>query len=125
MTQLTETSSSSMFIEGLPVAASIGVFDWERQVKQTLLFDLECEYDMSSAMASDSIDDAISYVDVAALITTKTQERHYALLEHLAQELKESLFSTFPMTHLRLRISKPGAVPEARNVGIRICCERG
>ncbi len=115
---------TSIFIEAFPVDASIGVFDWEREIKQTLLFDVEGYYDFGAAMRSDAIADAISYVDLSDAIRDKTLSKHFALLEHLAGELCEHLMSRFPLEVLTLRISKPGAVPEAANVGVKVSLKR-
>ncbi len=116
---------SSIFIERLPVDASVGVFEWEKQALQTLEFDLECGYDFEAAIHSDDIEHAISYVSIAEHVKTVVTAQHYDLLEHLAGKLIDSLFNAFPpIQAITLQIGKPGAVPEAATVGVRIRAKR-
>lgn len=118
---MTDIMQSSIFVEGLSVEASVGVFDWEKQVRQLLIFDLECEYAFDAAMRSDDIADAMSYVAVTEHVQGIVGEGHYELLEHLAGKLVSRLFAAFPdLQTVNLKIAKPGAVPEANSVGVRM-----
>lgn len=112
-----------VFINELKVDAIIGVYDWERTIQQTLLFDVEMACDISLAAAADDIDQALDYKAVADRIIAFVENSEFALLEALAEQLCQLLRQEFAIPWLRLRISKPGAVPEARVVGVVI--ERG
>lgn len=112
-----------VFIEGLSVETTIGVFDWERKVKQQLIFDLEMAWDISAAAQADDLALTLDYKAVSERIVEHVKQTRFELLESLAQELADLLRSEFSITWLRLRLSKPGAVPQANNVGLLI--ERG
>lgn len=109
-----------VFIDSFEVDASIGVFDWEKEIKQRLVFDLTLQCDFSAASESDEIDDAIDYVAVCEQIERITLAKHYQLLEALADTIVTSLFKSFELHAITLKISKPGAVAKARSVGVKI-----
>lgn len=113
-----------VFVEGLACEASIGVFDWERSIKQSLVIDLELGVDFSVAAESDSIEHAVSYAEVSAFVITLIQSKHHDLLEHLAEKISQAIFQAFPIKTLRLKLAKPGAVAEAKTVGVKIARER-
>lgn len=112
-----------VFISELKVDAIIGVYDWERTMHQTLLFDVEMAWDISPAAAADDIDKALDYKAVSDRIVAFVEGSEFALLEALAEQLCHLLRQEFGIPWLRLRISKPGAVPQAKQVGVVI--ERG
>ncbi len=113
-----------VLIERLTFDASIGVFDWEKKIKQTLVFDLQLNCDFSAAAESDEIADAIDYVAVSEEIERVTLAKHYQLLECLANDITAALFDKFSITALVLTIGKPGAVAKAQSVGVRISRQR-
>lgn len=112
--------NDSVFIEGLKIPASIGIFDWEKVTIQNLYIDCEVELPLSRAGLSDSIDDTLSYAELANFIYELVSSRHYDLIEHLAEHLIAEAFERFPGEVIHIKISKPGAVPEAKNVGIKL-----
>lgn len=109
-----------VLIEALEIDASIGVFDWEKEIKQKLVFDLSLQCDFSIAAKSDEIDDAINYVAVCEEIEKVTLAKHYQLLESLADTIIKCLFKSFNISAVGLRINKPGAVAKTRSVGVRV-----
>jgi dihydroneopterin aldolase len=110
----------TVLIERYEVEASIGVFDWEKKIKQRLLFDLQLFGDFSKACQSDDINHAVNYAAVCNEIDEMTGLKHYELLETLAETIAQNLLKKFPLESLELTIRKPGAVPRAENVGVRI-----
>jgi|SRR5690606_7357440 len=112
-----------VYIQGLQVRTVIGVYDWEREIEQTLSFDLELATDVRAAAATDAIEQALDYAAISARISTYVQASRYQLIETLAERVAELLRTEFGVRWLRLRLSKPGAVPAARDVGVQI--ERG
>lgn len=113
----------TVFIEGLQVDTVIGVYDWERGIRQCLLLDLSMAWDNRAAAAHDALADALDYAAVSARILAFAEEARFELVETFAERLAEVLLREFAMTWLRLRVGKPDAVPEARMVGVEI--ERG
>lgn len=112
-----------VFIEGLAVETVIGVYDWEREVNQRLLVDLEMAWDNRTPGGSDDVADALDYAAVCERVTSSLQGMQPALLEKAAEVLAGMLMDEFGVRWLRLTLNKPGAVPSARKVGVRI--ERG
>ena len=112
--------TDTVFIEGLAVETVIGVYDWERTIRQRLLVDLEMAWDNRVPGASDDVADALDYAAVSERVQQQLQDLQPALLETAAEE---TLQQEFGVCWLRLTLNKPGAVPAAANVGVRI--ERG
>jgi len=110
-------------IEQLQVFATIGVYEWEKQIKQKLLFDLEMAHDNRPAADSDDLRLALDYAAVAEAITAFAQTHQFELIETLAEQVAALLMTRFDIPWLRLKLSKPGAVVNAASVGVSI--ERG
>ncbi|MBY6102165.1 dihydroneopterin aldolase [Marinobacter nauticus] len=113
----------TVLIEGLAVETVIGVYDWEREVTQRLLVDLELAWDNSVPGASDDVADALDYAAVSERVSQCLQTLQPELLERAAEEVARLLQNEFGVRWLRLTLRKPGAVAAARSVGVRI--ERG
>lgn len=112
-----------IFIEELTVFAQIGVYDWEQQIKQKLVFDLEMAWDCRQAAETDDVQYCLNYAEVSAFILDYVQSKPFLLIERVAYEVAEQLQQRFSIRWLRLKLSKPKAVAQARHVGIII--ERG
>jgi dihydroneopterin aldolase len=110
-------------IEGLAVETIIGVYDWEREVSQRLLIDLDMAWDNRVPAASDDVVDALDYAAVSERITGYLKGNQPQLLETAAEGVAGLLQREFGVRWLRLVIRKPGAVPAAMSVGVSI--ERG
>lgn len=120
---MAERSVDTVLIEGLAVETVVGVYDWEREITQRLLVDLEMAWDNRVPGASDDVADALDYAAVSERVTQCLQALKPQLLERAAEELATMLRSEFGVPWLRLALHKPGAVPAARSVGVVI--ERG
>ncbi len=112
-----------VLIQGLTLETVIGVYGWEREVRQTLLVDLELAWDLAPAGQSDNVRDALDYAAVSARLRAFAVEAKFQLIEALATALADLLQREFAVGWLRLTLRKPGAVPEAEYVAVRI--ERG
>ncbi len=112
--------SDSVFITGLAIDATIGVYDWERTIKQRLVLDLDMCFDIASAAATDDLTHALDYSAVSQRIISFVEGSAYQLLEALAEQIAYIVMDEFSVSGLRLRINKPGAVPEASGVGLVI-----
>lgn len=112
-----------IFLTGLNVEATIGVFAWERQIRQKLCIDLEIATDVAGAAEHDRIDDALDYKRVAKYIQDFVFTSEYRLIETLSHDLAKALMQEFNIKWLRLCLNKAGAIRGAEGVGISI--ERG
>lgn len=112
-----------VYIRDLRIDTIIGIYDWERQVKQTVSLDLEMATDIRPAAATDDIQFALNYKAVSKRLIAYVETRDALLVETLAEEIAAIVREEFNVAWLRLRLSKPGAVRGARDVGLII--ERG
>ncbi len=110
----------TVFISDLQIATIIGVHGWEREVRQTLSFDLEMAADISTPAQSDNVLDALDYQAVAERVTTLVESSNCQLLETLAEHVAELVLTDFAVSWLRLRVSKRAALPNANAVGVVI-----
>ena len=112
-----------VYIRELRAATVIGVYHWERSVRQIVVLDLELAADNRRAAASDEIGDALDYAALSARLLAYIEESEFQLIETLAEQVASLVMAEFGVPWLRLRLAKPGAVPQARDVGVLI--ERG
>jgi len=113
----------TVFIRELRLDTVIGVYPWEREVRQQLVLDLEMAWDNRAAAAGDDLERAVDYAAVAARVTHVVESSQLQLIETLAERIASVVREEFGVPWLRLRLCKPGAVSRARDVGVVI--ERG
>lgn len=112
-----------VFISDLRIETIIGIYDWERKIKQTISLDLEMGADIRRAAATDAIEDTLNYKAVSKRLIEFVGESEYQLVETLAEKVAEIVTGEFNVPWLRLTVHKPGAVRGSRDVGVII--ERG
>ncbi|MGG5836702.1 MULTISPECIES: bifunctional dihydroneopterin aldolase/7,8-dihydroneopterin epimerase [Enterobacteriaceae] len=112
-----------VFIEQLSVITTIGVYDWEQTIEQKLVFDIEMGWDNRKSAKSDDVNDCLSYADISETVVNHVEGQRFALVERVAEEVAELLLNRFNSPWVRIKVSKPGAVARAANVGVII--ERG
>lgn len=113
----------TIFLHELKVDTVIGIWDWERKIRQTVVIDLEMAADISKAAASDSVDDTLNYKLVAKRIQQFVGDAEFQLVETLAEKIAGIVRDEFAVPWVRVRVNKPGAIRGARDVGVLI--ERG
>lgn len=112
-----------VFIRDLKIETVIGIYDWEKRIKQTISLNIDMATDISKAAKSDHIDDAVSYKSVAKRLIEFISESKHELVESLAENICQLILTEFPVPWVRLELHKPGAVSAAKSVGVII--ERG
>ncbi len=112
-----------IYLRDLRVDAVIGIYGWERQVRQAIVLDLEMATDIRKAASSDDIKDTLNYKGVAKRIIDFVSHSEFGLVETLAERIAEIVQTEFNVPWVRLQLNKKGAVRGARDVGIII--ERG
>lgn len=115
----------TVFIEQLEIEALIGIYDWERRIRQPLVFDLEMRFDNRVPAATDDIADTLNYKAVSKRLVEYVSQSDFGLVETLAERCAEIVLREFDVDSLRLKLSKPGAVRGARAVGVVIERSRG
>jgi 7,8-dihydroneopterin aldolase/epimerase/oxygenase len=109
-----------VFIEALEIETLIGIYDWERRIRQTLQFDIEMAFDNRKPAASDDIADTLNYKAVSKRLIEYVSASSFGLVETLAERCAEIILAEFAVSHVRLKLSTPGAVRGARAVGVMI-----
>ena len=112
-----------VFIKDLRIETIIGIYDWERRVKQTISLDLEMAADIRAAAATDAIEDALNYKAVGKRLIAFVGDSEYQLVEALAEKIAAIVLTEFNVAWLKLTVHKPGALRGSRDVGVII--ERG
>lgn len=112
-----------IFLRDMRIETVIGVWDWERKIRQTVSIDLEMAADIRKAAATDSVEDTLNYKSVAKRLQQFVGDSSFQLVETLAEEIAAIVINEFDVPWVRLRLNKPGAIRGARDVGILI--ERG
>ena len=112
------------FLRDLQIDTVIGVYDWERQIRQVVSLNLEWVFDIGPAARSDQLQDTVSYHDVAQRVTEYVQNSRFGLIETLIERVAEILLYEFNLPWVRVRLNKLQAVPAASAVGLEIVRER-
>ncbi len=112
-----------IYLRDLRIETVIGIYDWERRIKQTLILDIEMATDIRKAAQTDSIEDTLNYKAVAKRLIEFIGNSEFQLVETLAERVGEIVLNEFNVPWLRLQVNKQGAVRGARDVGVII--ERG
>ena len=109
-----------IFLTGLKVECVVGIWEWERQVKQPVVLDIEMATDIRKAAASDHIDDTIDYKKVSKRLLSFVGESQFQLVETLTERIAEILVKEFQAPWVRVKLNKQGALRGAKDVGIVI-----
>ncbi|QSA97364.1 dihydroneopterin aldolase [Methylococcus sp. EFPC2] len=112
-----------IFLRGLHIDTIIGIYDWERVTRQTVVLDLEMGTDIRKAAASDAIEDTLDYKAVSKRVISFVEESGFFLVETLAERITDIIRQEFGVPWVRLTLNKKGAISGASDVGIII--ERG
>ena len=112
-----------IFLSELKVDTIIGIWEWERRIRQTVIIDLEMSADIARAAASDDVADTLNYKSVAKRIQNFVANSSFQLVETLAEQIATIVREEFNVTWVKVRVNKPGAIRGSKAVGVLI--ERG
>lgn len=112
-----------VFIRDLKIETVIGIYDWERKIKQQISLDVDMATDIKKAASSDNIDDTLNYKAVAKRLINYVETSDFELVEALAENICSIIINEFSVPWVRLTLNKPGAVSGSSSVGVMI--ERG
>jgi len=112
-----------IFLRGLKIETIIGIYEWERRIRQTILLDLEMGTDIRSAAATDCIADTLDYKAVSKRVTAFVENSEFLLVETLAERIAALILEEFPTPWVKVSLNKKGAISGASDVGVII--ERG
>ena len=112
-----------IYIQDLRIETVIGIYDWERKVKQTVVLDIEMAGDCRRAAENDDVEETLNYKSVAKRLIDFVGSSEYQLVETLAERCAAVVLEEFQVPWVKLRVNKQGALRDARDVGVII--ERG
>ena len=112
-----DINMDKIFINDLQVETVIGIFDWEREIKQTISINLEMEFDISKAAKSDDINDSLDYKKVSKRIISLCEKADSYLVENLIEKIAQVVLKEFPVSKVTVSLEKPGALRGSKSVG--------
>ena len=112
-----------IFIGDLRIDTVVGIYDWERKIRQTIVLDIEMATDIRASAESDDIKDTLNYKAVAKRLIAFVQGSEFQLVETLVEHCARIIREEFKVPWVRIKLNKTGAVRGARDVGVII--ERG
>ena len=112
-----------IFLEELRIDTIIGIWDWERKIRQTIVIDLEMSADIAKAAATDEVVDTLNYKAVAKRLQAFVGDSSFQLVETLAENIARIIRDEFDVAWVRVKVHKPGAIRGSKDVGVEI--ERG
>lgn len=112
--------TGNILIEGLAIPARIGVYEWEQNIKQTLIFDISLAYDMEPAARSDDVAQCVNYAEVIDRVTEFINATTFFLIERVAEEVAQLILTKYAVEQVTIKVSKPEAIASAANIAIRI-----
>jgi dihydroneopterin aldolase len=115
-----DSHPDTIFLHDLRVETVVGIWDWERKIRQTVSIDLEMGADIKRAAMSDSIDDTLNYKSVAKRVQQFVGDSEFQLVETMAEKIAETILAEFELPWIQVRVSKPGAIRGAKSVGVLI-----
>ncbi|MCC7155981.1 MAG: dihydroneopterin aldolase [Bryobacterales bacterium] len=116
-----------ILLNGVKLDLHIGAIEEERAVAQTILADVELEYNIRAAALADDVTKTVDYAAVHDAVVSVATWRRYALIESLAEAIAAAVLDRFEVDSVRVRIRKPGAL-QSRGVdwaGVEITRRRG
>lgn len=119
-----DSKKDFIFLEGLETRCVIGILDWERKVRQKVRIDLEFPTNSRRAARRDTVEDTTNYKQIAKFLLRELPKTRFQLVESLAEFIAERCLSRFPLEEIKVRVSKPGAIRGARDVGVQITRRR-
>ena len=109
-----------IFLNDLKISTIIGIWEWERRMRQNVHVDLEMGADIRRAAASDSIEDTLNYKKVAKRVQSFVAESDFQLVETMAEKIAGIILNEFDVVWVKVRVRKPGAIRGSRDVGVEI-----
>ena len=113
-------NGDKIYVEDLRVKATIGIFDWEKKIKQDVSISYEIPHDNVKAAKADAIEATTDYKSITKGIISFVENNKFELVETFAEKIAEMVIKDFNIDEIRLRVSKPGALRFSKDVGVII-----
>tara|TARA_B100001094_G_C17831459_1_gene623413 strand:+ start:342 stop:698 length:357 start_codon:yes stop_codon:yes gene_type:complete len=112
-----------IFLSEMKIETTVGIWEWEKRIKQQVIIDIEMSADIKKAASSDQIEDTLNYKAVAKSVRKLVEESSFQLVETMAEKISELVIGEHNVSWVRVKVNKPGAIRGSKGVGIII--ERG
>ena len=109
-----------VFIKDLEVETVIGIYDWEREVRQLISISLVMDFDLTKAAKTDKIEDSLNYKKISKRVIKLAETLKSKLIENLAQKIADTILKEFPVSSIVVTVEKPGALRVAMSLGVSI-----
>ena len=119
-----DSSTDTIFLHDMRIETIVGIWEWERKIRQTVSIDLEMGADIRRAAASDDIEDTLNYKKVAKRVQQFVAESEFKLVETMAEKIAGVILAEFDVPWVQVRVNKPGAIKGSRDVGVLIRREK-
>lgn len=117
-------AADTIFLHDLRINAVVGIWEWERKIRQTVSIDLEMGADIRKAARTDKIEDTLDYKQIAKRVQQFVEDSSYQLVETLAENIAGVVLREFDVPWIVVKVNKPGAIRGSRDVGVLIRRER-
>ena len=110
-----------ILLEGIQVPAALGVTRTERRARRPVLLDLEVEYDLAAAGASDRIAQTLHYKHIFEVVEDVAANQEHKLVEALGERIARAVLARFPAEAVTVTVRKPTPISGVlRHAGVRI-----
>lgn len=109
-----------IFLSEMKIETTVGIWEWEKRIKQQVIIDIEMSADIKKAAATDQIEDTLNYKAVAKSVRKLVEESSFQLVETMAEKISELVIGEHNVSWVRVKVNKPGAIRGSRGVGIII-----
>lgn len=120
-----QNQADTIFLHDMRIETVVGIWDWERKIRQTVSIDLEMGADVGAAAAHDDIEHTLNYKAVAKRVQSFVGESAFQLVETMAERIAELILTEFDVPWVQVKVNKPGAIRGARDVGVKIYRSKG
>ena len=117
-------NSDTIFLHDLRIKTVVGIWEWERKIRQTVSIDLEMGADIRKAAKTDRIEDTLDYKQIAKRVQQFVEESSFQLVETLAENIATVVLAEFEVPWIVVKVNKPGAIRGSRDVGVVIRRDR-
>ncbi len=107
-------------IKDLQIETIVGIYDWEKEVKQIISLDIEIDYDMKKPSRSDKLSDTLNYKKISKRVISLVEKSRTNLIENLAEKIAQTIIKEFKVKKVKLFLKKSGALRGSELVGIKI-----
>ena len=109
-----------IFLSEMKIETTVGIWEWEKRIKQQVIIDIEMSADIKKAAATDQIEDTLNYKAVAKSVRKLVEESSFQLVESMAEKISELVIGEHNVSWVRVKVNKPGAIRGSKGVGIII-----